>query len=77
MTPLHHLGEFFRSLLLLVPLEVVRAVFIAVPLGLLLWVLWLPREQTSPPAGAAGPLQNLKLWAALALLFQALIYLLL
>jgi len=77
MTPLHHLGEFFRDLLLRVPLDGVRGLFVAALAGLLLWVLWLPREQTCPPAAPGRPLQNLKLWAALALLLQIVIYLVL
>lgn len=76
MTPLHHLGEFLRDLLLRVPLDGVRVLFVAVLAGLLLWVLWLPREQTCP-ADPGQPLQNLKLWAALALLLQIVIYLVL
>jgi hypothetical protein len=44
---------------------------------LLLWVLWLPREQTTPDAANAAPMRNLKIWAALALGIQILIYLVL
>ena len=77
MTPLHHIGEFFRNLLLHVPLGVARALFVAVPLTLLLWVLWLPRRQTTPGTPNSKPAENLKIWAALALGIQVLIYLIL
>jgi len=77
MTPLHHLGNFVRELLLQVPLPVVRVLFLAVLGALLVWVLLLPREQTTPPRANVKPVENLKYWAALALGIQLVIYLLL
>jgi hypothetical protein len=55
-------------------LPVVRGVFIAVPVLLLICVLRLPREDTTPemPSGRFG--ENLKLGAAVALLAQIVIY---
>jgi hypothetical protein len=79
MTPLHWIGEAIRQAVLAVPMGVVRALFVALFLGLLVWVLRLPGERTRQPVtgdGRAGLSGNLKLWAALALLIQALIYLL-
>lgn len=79
MTPLHWIGDTVRQAMMAVPMGVVRAIFVALLLGLLLWVLRLPKERTRPPEGSEGAdhwSSNLKLWAALALLLQALIYLL-
>lgn len=74
MTPLHHIGEFLRQLFLQVPLGAVRALFVGVFVALLLWALTLPREQTAPPGASPKPGANLKLWAALAIGIQAVIY---
>ena len=74
MTPLHEFGEALRQLLLQVPLGAARALFILLPLALLIWVLTLPSAQTKPPGGRARVSENLKLWAALSLLLQLLIY---
>jgi hypothetical protein len=74
MTPLHVLGDFFRDLLLKVPLGAVRVVFVLVPLGLLIWVLCLPRSETTPEGRESRWDENLKLWAGLALVIQVLIY---
>lgn len=73
MTPLHEFGEALRQLLLQVPLGAARALFILLLLALLIWVLTLPSAQTKPP-GRARVSENLKLWAALSLLLQLLIY---
>ncbi len=77
MTPLHRVGDFLRNLLLLVPLWAVKCLFLAVPVTLLVWVLWLPREQTTPPDDSGTWTANLKVGAALALLAQIVIYALL
>jgi len=71
---LHAIGDYVRELMLLVPLPLVRAVFLAVPVVLLIWVLRLPRAETTPesPTGRFG--ENLKLGAAVALLLQVVIY---
>lgn len=78
-TPLHAIGEFFRELTLQVPLPAVRAVFIAVPCLLLVWVLLLPRKETTPECSTGRfPLgENLKYGAAVALILQIVIYALL
>lgn len=74
MTWLHEFGELLRSGLLAVPLPVVRALFVSVPLGVLLWVLRLPNSATTPPGGARRWDENLKLWASVALVIQIVIY---
>jgi hypothetical protein len=38
------------------------------------WVLSLPRASTTPSGNKSRPLENLKLWAILALLIQVIIY---
>ena len=76
MTPLHYIGEAFRNLFLLIPMPLVQVLFVALPAVLLVWVLRLPKEETTPPEGG-GLGSNLKLWAAVALIFQILIYLVL
>jgi len=80
MTPLHAFGDSVRELFLLIPLGAVRALFVAVPVVLVIWVLCLPREVTTPTEDA-GPGKsatrwdaNLKLWASVALLLQIVIY---
>jgi hypothetical protein len=77
MTPLHVWGEFIRRLLLSVPLPVVRILFILVPLALLVWVLFLPKKEVTQREGSGSLGGNLKLWAAIALLIQILLYALL
>jgi hypothetical protein len=77
MTPLHYIGDFLRGLLLQVPLPVVRVLFLAVPIVLLVWVLRLPRSETTSPEGAGRWDENLKLWACVALAVQIVIYALL
>lgn len=77
MSPLHQIGEAIRNLLLGIPLGAARALFLLFLAGLLVWVLTLPRAQTTPPAAQGGKVrlsENLKLWAALSLALQLLIY---
>ena len=74
MTFLHHIGKLIRELLLQVPLPVARALFLAVPIVVLIWVLRLPREVTTPPESTGRTCENLKYGAALALLIQIAIY---
>ncbi len=74
MTPLHYIGENVRSLLLQVPLPMVRVLFLAVPLLLLIWVLRLPREATTPAGGSGRWFENLKVGASIALVLQIIIY---
>ncbi len=74
MTPLHHIGDFFRNALLTIPLPGVRVIFVALQLALLLWVLSLPRSAATPPDGSGGWTSNLKIWASLAVLVQVVVY---
>ena len=79
MTPLHWIGDTVRQAMMAVPMSVVRAIFVALLLALLVWVLRLPKERTRPPEGSDGAdhwSANLKLWAAIALILQIVIYLL-
>ncbi len=77
MTPLHDVGNFLRDLLLRVPLPVARALFIALPAVLLVWVLRLPREETMPLEPHPSAAADLRWWAAAALAIQIAIYTLL
>lgn len=77
MTILHQIGELLRGLLLAVPLPWVRGLFLATFVALLVWVLRLPRAETTPERGASRWDENLKVWAGLALVIQILIYALL
>ena len=74
MTPFHHIGNLVRDLMLQIPLPVVRGMILAVPIVLLIWVLRLPREVTTPPESTGRAGENLKYGAALALLIQIAIY---
>ncbi len=76
ITILHRVGETLREVMTAVPMPLVRAIFVGLLLALLVWVLRLPRERVRPPADVpSGWSSNLKLWAAVALGIQALIYL--
>ena len=77
MTPLHSLGDWLRGVLLQIPLSAARALFVVTLLALLVWVLMLPRSQTSPGDERPRLSENLKIWASIALLIQIVIYLLL
>ena len=77
MTPLHHIGEFVRDALLAIPLWAVRILFVGSLVALLVWVLRLPRTATTPPEGARRWDENLKGPAALAVVIQLLVYMLL
>ena len=75
MTPLHDFGELLRHAFGLLPMGFVRLLFVALPAAVLCWVLWLP------PLSADGErrpapysLSDLRIWAALALIAQILIY---
>jgi hypothetical protein len=75
MTPLHQIGNFLRETMMAVPLPWARVLFIAVPAVLLLWVLLLPRGETSLPSSKKKDRRpSLKIWAALALVIQIVIY---
>ena len=58
----------------LVPLPLVRAAFVAVPVAVLIWVLTLPKEETTAPDSAGRWGGNLKIGAAAALIVQIVIY---
>ncbi len=77
MTPLHYVGELLRQTLQEIPLFAVRLLFVASLVGLLVWVIRLPRSVTCSPDGAPGLSSNLKLGACLALLIQIMIYMIL
>lgn len=74
MTPLHHIGEAVRTLMLAIPLSAVRGLFLFTLIALLIWVLRLPREATTPEGGPRRWDENLKLGAAVALLLQIAVY---
>jgi hypothetical protein len=74
MNPLHEIGEALRWAFGQIPLGVVRAAFIALPLALMIWVLRLPNAETTPPDRTSRWDENLKLWAWLALAAQVVIY---
>lgn len=50
-TPLHAIGDYVRELMLQIPLPVARGLFLVLPILLLIWVIRLPREVTTPPGG--------------------------
>lgn len=74
MTILHVIGDFFRNLLLAIPLVAVRLLFVGTLVALLLWVLFLPSNATTPPEGAKRWDENLKFGAGLALVIQIVVY---
>ena len=74
MTPLHWIGNFFREQLLMIPLPVVRGIFLTLLIVLLVWVLALPPAITTPLGKPRRLATNLKTWAALSLIVQILIY---
>lgn len=74
MTPLHDFGNFCREMFLKIPLPFVRWVFLAILIAIWIWVLLLPRSETTPPDRKSRWDENLKLWASAAILMQVLIY---
>ncbi len=75
MTPLHDVGDWFRRMLIDVPLPAVRVLFVGTLLVVLIWVLRLPASAATPVGGAKRWDENLKIGAVLALLIQIVIYL--
>jgi hypothetical protein len=73
MTPLHHFGSLLRNALAAVPLPLVRGLFLLTFVAVLIWVVRLPKS-----VARAGPdsrwSEDLRLWAAIALLIQIAIY---
>jgi hypothetical protein len=70
MTPLHAVGDFFRELLLRVPLPAARVLFLTLLIAVLVWVAVRGPDPGEDPARA----RTLKIWAAAALVLQILIY---
>jgi hypothetical protein len=78
MTPLHHFGDFVRNLVLAIPLWTARALFVFVLVVIFIWVLRLSSDRVNPPkAEDRNWTNNLKLWAAIAIGLQIVIYLIL
>lgn len=78
MTPLHWIGNGLRGVLMEIPMPVARGLFVGLLAALLIWVLTLPKETTRPRETGAGGMrawEDLRWWAALALLIQLTIYL--
>jgi hypothetical protein len=74
MLPLHDLGRWLRAVCEAIPLVAARGLFVALLLALLIWVLTLPREATTRSSGPTRLSENLKIWAAAAVLIQLVIY---
>jgi hypothetical protein len=74
MTPLHQIGEFLRQTFAMIPLGVVRLLFLGFLTLTLLWVLRLPKDQVTPPDGTGRWDENLKLGASIALVIQLIVY---
>lgn len=76
MTPLHHIGEFVRNLMIAIPMPVVRGLFALFFIALIIWVWRLPKERWAPQEGEPVSFgSNLRMWALLALCLQLAIYL--
>lgn len=75
MTALHSIGEAIRNALILVPLSMVRVLFVGTLLLLLIWVIRLPAGRTRPDNGTQRWDENLKVPATIALVLQIVIYL--
>ena len=74
MTILHYFGDQLRAVYLLVPLWAARGLFLAVLLGLMIWVVQLPKSATTPVASEYHWHEDLRVWAWLALLIQLFVY---
>lgn len=72
--PLHWMGTFLRDLFGLIPLTGARALFVALPLLLMVWVMRLPDAETTPKDRDCHWSEDLKVWAWLALAIQVVIY---
>lgn len=73
MTILHHIGDAIRSALSLIPLSVVRGLFLLTLLVILVWVVSLPRSAGRETSDSHWT-SDLRIWAAAALLIQIAIY---
>ena len=74
MTPLHQIGQLIRDILIVIPLSMVRVLVVVALVGLLVWVLRLPKTDTQPVGGAKRWDENLKIGAGIALAIQIAIY---
>ncbi|MCL4203756.1 MAG: hypothetical protein KJ000_14745 [Pirellulaceae bacterium] len=74
MTPLHQIGEALRSVLLAVPLPVVRGLFLTLLIAVLLWIWWLPPSAVTDMDQPRDRRVNLRPWALLSLAIQIVIY---
>jgi len=74
MTPLHHVGNWLRDLFGAIPLGVVRGLFLATLVVLLIWVLRQPRDAARPNEQSKPWFEDLRVWAAAAILIQIAIY---
>lgn len=75
MTPLHHIGEFVRDLMIAIPMPVARGLFALFFVALIIWVVRLPRDRWAPEGDGDIPLgSNLRVWALVALVVQLVIY---
>lgn len=75
MTVLHVIGGALRNAFAAIPLSVAKGLFVGLLAAILVWVLTLPAEATQPPEGARRWSEDLRVWAAAALLIQMAIYL--
>jgi hypothetical protein len=73
MTILHSIGQFVRDALQAIPLGVVRGGIVLALALLLIWVLRLPRSETTAPEPGRAAI-DLRWAAAFALLIQIAIY---
>lgn len=74
MTILHQVGDFLRETLSAVPLSAVRILFVGSLVAVAVWVLALPKSETSSSQSEGRWDGNLKLLAVLALAIQVVIY---
>jgi hypothetical protein len=73
MTPLHSIGQFVRDALQSIPLGIVRGGIVLALALLLVWVLRLPRSETTDTRPDHGGI-DLRWAAGAALLVQIAIY---
>lgn len=73
MTILHWIGEHLRNAFLQVPMWVARGLFLAVFFVLMVWIVQLPKSETTPSANSPWH-EDLRIWAWLALLIQLFVY---
>lgn len=74
MNPLHAIGDALRDFFLAIPLGYARALFVAIPLLLMGWVLSLPTREVTPNGPVYRWDEDLRLWAWLALSLQVILY---